>query len=106
MLKIVVDCFVKPAVLKQVNPQQFGTVPGSSTTEALTSKTHSWIKATDKNGATVSAVLFDFKKAFDLIDKRILVSKLRVYDISETVLSWIADFLTRPMESKKSEAQL
>ena len=56
--------------------------------------THSWIKATDGNGATVRAVLFDFKKAFDLIDHRILVSKLRVYDIPEAVLSWITDFLT------------
>ena len=33
--EIVVDRFVKPAVLKQIDPQQFGTVPGSSTTEAL-----------------------------------------------------------------------
>ena len=85
--EIVVDCFVKPAVLKQIDPRQFGTVPGSSTTEALASMTHSWIKATDGNGATVEAVLFDFKKAFDLIDNCILVSKLRVYDIPEAVLS-------------------
>ena len=55
----------------------------------------SWIKlATDGNGATVRAVLFNFKKAFDLIDHRILVSKLRVHDIPEAVLSWITDFLT------------
>ena len=92
--EIVVDRFVKPAVLKQIDRRQFGTVPGSSTTEALASMTHSWIKATDGNGATVRAVLFDFKKAFDLIDHRILVSKLRVYDIPEAVLSWITDFLT------------
>ena len=92
--EIVVDRFVKPAVLKQIDPRQFGTVPGSSTTEALASMTHSWIKATDGNGATVRAVLFDFKKAFDLIDHRILVSKLRVYDIPEAVLSWITNFLT------------
>ena len=92
--EIVVDRFVKPAVLKQIDPRQFGTVPGSSTTEALASMTHSWIKATDGNGATVRALLFDFKKAFDLIDHRILVSKLRVYGIPEAVLSWITDFLT------------
>ena len=53
--------------------------------------THSWING---NGATVRAVLFYFKKAFDFIDHRILVSKLRVYDIPEAVLSWITDFLT------------
>ena len=48
----------------------------------------------DGNGATVRTVLFDFKKVFDLTDHRILVSKLRVYDIPEAVLSWITDFLT------------
>ena len=63
--------------------------------------THSWIKATDGNGATVRAVLFYFKKAFDLIDHRILVSKLRVYDIPEAVLSWITDFLTDRKERGK-----
>ena len=56
--------------------------------------THSWIKATDGNGATVRVVLFDFKKAFDLIKHSILVSKLRVYDIPEAILSWITEFLT------------
>ena len=70
-------------------------------TEALTSTTHSWIKATDGNGATVRSVLFDFKKAFDLIDHRILVSKLRVFDIPEVVLSWITDFLTDRKQTVK-----
>ena len=56
--------------------------------------TRSWIKAADLNGATVRAVLFDFKKAFNLIDHPILVSKLQEYDIPEVVLSWVTDFLT------------
>ena len=99
--EIVVDRFVKPAVLKQIDPRQFGTVSGSSTTEALASMTHSWIKATDGNGATVRAVLFDFKKAFNLINHCILVSKLHVYDIPEAVLSWITDFLTNRKQRVK-----
>ena len=66
--------------------------------------THSWIKATDGNGATVRVVLFDLRKAFDLIDHRILVSKLRVYDIPEAVLSWITDFLTDRKQRVKPSA--
>lgn len=69
----VVEEFLKPAVLKKVDPQQFGTVPGSSTTYALISMLHSWNSSTDGNGATVRVVLFDFRKAFDLIDHHILV---------------------------------
>ena len=63
--------------------------------------THSWIKATDGNGATVRAVLFDLKKDSDLIDHRILVNKLRVYDIPEAVLSWITDFITNRKQRVK-----
>ena len=50
-----VDRYVKPAVLAKVDPRQFGTVPGSSTTEALISMTHAWYSATNGNGASVRA---------------------------------------------------
>ena len=72
-------------MLENVDRGQFGTIPGSSTTEA-----HS---ATDGNGATVRAVLFDFNKAFNLIDHGILVQNLRLFNIHEAVILWITDFL-------------
>jgi hypothetical protein len=37
---------------------------------------HTWTKHTDGSGSAVRVVLFDYKKAFDLIDHRILASKL------------------------------
>ena len=92
--EFVIEQYVKPAVLEKVDPGQFGTIPGSSTTEALISMTHAWYKATDGNGATVRAVLFDFNKAFDLIDHGILVQKLRLFNIPEAVILWITDFLS------------
>ena len=45
----VVDTYVKPAVLSKIDPQQFGTLPESSTTHASISMTHSWAKSTDGN---------------------------------------------------------
>ena len=89
-----VDRYVKPAVLAKVDARQFGTGPGSSTTEALVSMSHAWYCATDGNGASVRAILFDFKKAFDLIDHRILVRKLGSNNIPDAVIPWITDFLT------------
>ena len=59
-----VDRYVKPSVLLKVDPRQFDTVPGSSTSEALVSMIHAWNTATDGNGATVKVVLFDFKESF------------------------------------------
>ena len=91
--EFVVEQYVKPAVLAKVDPRQFVTIPGSSTTLALISMTHAWNSATDGNGATVRAMLFDFKKPFDPIDHGILVQTLRLFDIHEAIISWITDFL-------------
>ena len=38
--------------------------------------------STDGNGAITRIVLFDYKKAFDLIDHRLPLNKLATYDIS------------------------
>ena len=89
----VVDTYVKPAVLSKIDPQQFGTVPKSSTTHALISMIHSWAKSTDGNGSTTRVVLFDFRKAFDLIDHHVLARKLSSYDIPRSISCWIIDFL-------------
>ena len=96
-----VDTYVKPAVLKRIDPHQFGTVPKSSTTHALISMLHSWLESTDGNGATTRAVLFDFRKAFDLIDHHVLVQKLSTYDFPESIMGWILDFLTHRRQRVK-----
>lgn len=89
----VVEMFVKPAVLAKIDTQQFGTIPNSSTVHALIDMIHSWLNSTDGNGATTRVVLFDYRKAFDLIDHTILVRKLCKYSIPSQVLNWIVDFL-------------
>ena len=57
--------------------------------------------STDGNGATTGVVLFDYKKAFDLIDHRLLLNKLATYDIPQWVLEWITDFLTHRKQRVK-----
>ena len=73
----------------------------SSTTHALISMLHSWLESTDGNGATTRAVLFDFRKAFDLIDHHVLAQKLSSYDIPESIMCWILDFLTNRRQRVK-----
>ena len=51
--ELVVEQFTKPAILKVVNPNQYGTVPKSSITHASNSIVHNLAKATDGNGALV-----------------------------------------------------
>ena len=90
----IVDEFVKPAVLRRVDPNQYGAIPRSSPVFALLSMIHKWNAATDGTGATVRVTLFDFKKAFDLIDHHLLLSKIKTYDLPQWVFKWIRDFLT------------
>ena len=89
----VVESYAKPAVMKQIDSKQFGTIPQSSTTHASISMIHTWNRQTDGNGSAVRVVLFDFKKAFDLIDHSILVEKLMTFDIPHSIIEWIVDFL-------------
>ena len=90
----VVTDHVKPAVLKVLDPNQ-------STTQALIDMVHCWSKETDGNGATVRTLLFDYRKAFDLIDHNILINKLSKLDLPVSVINWIIDFLTDPLQRIK-----
>ena len=57
-----------PVVLEVIDPDQYGCIPASSTLDALTSMLHTWLQATDRPGAAVRVVPFDYRKAFDLSD--------------------------------------
>ena len=72
----VVSAHFAPVVLRVIDPNQFaiGAIPKSSTTQALVSMVHKWLQATDGTGAAVRVVLFDDRKAFDLIDHNLLVN--------------------------------
>ena len=76
--------------MEKIDDKQFGTIPNSSTTQALISMLHTWTKDTDGNGSTRRVVLFDF----DLIDHRILPQKLLTHNLTKSTTSWILNFLT------------
>ena len=59
-------------MLKIIDHDQYGGIPKSSTLFALISMFHHWLKATDGTVAAFRVVLFDYYKAFDLIDHKIL----------------------------------
>ena len=90
----IVDDYAKPAVLKVLDHSQYGAIPNSFTTMALISMLHHWSLGTDGNGSTVRTLLFDYRKAFDLIDHSIVITKLSQLDIPRTVVNWVSDFLS------------
>ena len=90
----VVNDYLKPAVLKAIDKNQFGAIPNSSTTLAPLSMVHNWLKATDGTGSTIRTLLFDYRKAFDLIDYDVLVNKICLLDLPHSIVNWIIDFLS------------
>ena len=89
----VVLMYIGPAILKVIDPNQFGPIPKPSTAQALISMVQEWARATDGTGAAVRVVLLDYKKAIDLIDHQILVNKILSLSIPPGVACWVCDFL-------------
>ena len=85
--------FVAPAILKIINPAQFGVIPRSSATKTLISMIHKWSEATDGTGASIRVLLLDYSKAFDLIDHHLLVRKICQLQLPPQIINWVIDFL-------------
>ncbi len=92
--EFVIEFYIGPAILKTIDPDQFGAIPKSSTDQALISMLHYLSKETDGTSAAVRLVLFYYRKAFDLIDHHLLVQRLNGLDIPLWVLNWVTDFLS------------
>ena len=103
--KVAEECVVrddvKPAVIDVLDPSQYGSVPNSSTTQALIHMFHNLSKETDGNGATVRTIPFYYRKAFDSIDHIILVEKLCRLNLPTRIINWIIDFLSNSSQMIK-----
>ena len=88
-------------MLKIIDPSQFGGIPRSSATHALISMVHSWAEATDGTGSAVRVSLFDYRKAFDLIDHHILATKVSLLSMPLFVKRWVIAFLLNRQQRVK-----
>ena len=86
--------WILDSIYHKLDPRQFGALAGSSSVDALISLLHSLYGDTDGNGKTVRVFLLDFSKAFDRINYKILISKMRKLDINESITNWVIDFLS------------
>ena len=80
-------------VLPQLHPCQFGGIKDSSATHLLVRLIHEWLLATESPKTFVRSCLVDFSKAFDRIDRNILIGKLRDMNVPPILLKWCAEFL-------------
>ena len=78
---------------KLLHKSQSGFRPKHSTESALILMIDSWLKAINE-GKVVGCVLVDFRKAFDLVDHEILLTKLQSYKCNDSCLSWFKSYLS------------
>jgi hypothetical protein len=68
--------------------------------QALISMVYRWSKATDGSSAAVRIILYDYRKAFDLIDHNILAKRIDTL-IPRKVACWAVDFLMNRFQRTK-----
>ena len=76
-----------------LNQKQSVFRSGHSTESALIHMTDAWLQAIN-DGTIVGCVLVDFRKAFDLVDHKLLLQKLKQYKINDLSLSWFESYLS------------
>ena len=62
---------------------------------------HAWTQATDGTGNAVRVFLFYYKKAFDLIDHKILATKIIQLPMPTFIKRWVIDFLMNRQQRVK-----
>ena len=76
------------SIFDKIDPLQFSSLKGSSTTMALVYLLHKWY---DKLGSSLRICLLDFSKAFDRIDHNILLNKLQLMDVHPVLVNLITN---------------
>ena len=75
-----------------LHPTQSGFRSAHSCETAFVNMIDRWLQSMD-NGQLIGVVLVDFKKAFDLVDHKILLEKLNLHNLSEDSLNWFSSYL-------------
>mgnify|MGYP001790979048 CR=1 FL=1 len=94
----VVESFMNTQLREQLTPNlqnnQYAYRKGVGCTDALVSVLDDVTKSLDdSNNVGMQLVLYDFSKAFDLMDHGLLLSKLRSLDVTERLIALVASYL-------------
>ena len=76
-----------------ISAQQWGFLPGRSTSSALIYVIDDWLTQLD-NRREVYSVFFDIRKAFDSVSHELLLSKLARIQVNPFIIEWIRSYLT------------
>jgi len=93
MERIIADCVLSYLMDNNLlHPAQHGFLKNRSTCTNLLESFNDWTIVLQDNNA-VTVVYIDFRKAFDTVSHPKLISKLKSYGISGSLLSWFQEYL-------------
>ena len=78
----------------KIDPKQFGSLKGSSTSFCLIDMVNNWLRTLDAPSHYLRVCFLDFSKAFDRINHNILIGKLILHGVRRCIIPWICDFLS------------
>ena len=78
---------------KLFTSRQYGFLSGRSISLQLLEVLDKWTEALDE-GNSIDAIYMDFRKAFDVVPHKRLISKLKSYNLNQQIINWIQSFLT------------
>jgi hypothetical protein len=97
---VIVKQYLRPALLSSDVSDQFAFRPTGSTSAALVYIMHKITFLLETNNY-VRCLLIDFSKAFDVVDRDILMAKLNNLSTPVPIKLWIADFLSNRTQVTK-----
>ena len=87
------------------HPNHHGSLAGHSTATAVIQLMDLWLEASEKH--ELSAVcLLDQSAAYDLLCHKTFCSKLRLYNFTESTISWVMSYLTGRTQQYKLSPKL
>ena len=93
----VMEGFVRDHILKHFidnnlfSNSQFGFLKGRSTMLQLLRIMDEWTECLE-SGGQINVIYTDFEKAFDKVSHKLLLHKLRLYKLNDSVIHWITSF--------------
>jgi hypothetical protein len=87
-----------------ISSNQWGFMPGRSTTSALLSITNTCLQALDM-GYEECTIFFDIRKAFDSVPHKALMEKLQIIGLDVFLLHWLHSYLTNRKQTVVIEGE-
>ena len=87
-----------------ISSNQWGFMPGRSTTSALLSITNTCLQALDM-GHEVCTIFFDIRKAFNSVPHKALLEKMQMIGLDDYLLYWLHSYLTNRKQTVVVEGE-